>query len=336
MSSSTNTTELQLRGLHGNNPLGFLAALGVLVALDHSGKEARMHWVDGVVPTPVLTTDASSDDIARAAISLNEALRESITKYFPGPPDSSNDDLALKLKGGQVREILRSARERGIGTRLWLSLLSEGAGQEDTSEWSKPTALSFTTGSEKVVSILKNILKSTKPCHIHAALENMANKNEIASTRTMRWNMNSNRPYALMAHDPASKKNGEKKMTNLGAESLAVLGLHCVPCFTDGGRARTQGVVKDQGKKTEYSRATFCWPLWKYPLPLQVVKTLLAQVAPKSHSHPKRIIPENLSSCYPCWGLFLVFESSIFYLKSRGSFRPSCEMWSDRPYPNLA
>ena len=62
-----------LRGLPGDNPLGFLAALGVQVALDDQGGHHRLHWTDDPIPRPVVSPALDFQDVANAALAVGSA-----------------------------------------------------------------------------------------------------------------------------------------------------------------------------------------------------------------------------------------------------------------------
>ena len=74
----TDSDETVLRGLPGDNPLGFLAALGVQIALDAQGHDHRMRWSDEPIPYPVLSPSA---DLVLIAASV----RAVAARWLEGP-----------------------------------------------------------------------------------------------------------------------------------------------------------------------------------------------------------------------------------------------------------
>jgi len=56
------SANVELKALDGANPLGFLAALGTMIALNRAGeREAKLHWRVGPTWVPVITRVAVSD-----------------------------------------------------------------------------------------------------------------------------------------------------------------------------------------------------------------------------------------------------------------------------------
>lgn len=104
---------LKLAGIDGANPLGFLAAVGALVSLQHAGEgQVRLRWARDRVWTPVLE-GLSTSDPAELSEALVIALR--------GRPVSDQDEQnrkstesVFKAAKKAVEDKKKEIRERGL------------------------------------------------------------------------------------------------------------------------------------------------------------------------------------------------------------------------------
>ena len=94
-----------LRGLPGDNPLGFLAALGVQVAMEDRGLDCRLHWTDDPIPRPVVTPARDLEEITNAALAVAAA-------WLDGPALHEAIEPKLKLRRPQHSGVPPS-RSRG-------------------------------------------------------------------------------------------------------------------------------------------------------------------------------------------------------------------------------
>jgi hypothetical protein len=74
---------LDLNGLDGTNPAGFLAGLGVLTILNHLGYLARLWWSDSVVPRARLDCVASIDALVDEVMRDKEKMADAPLLAFP-------------------------------------------------------------------------------------------------------------------------------------------------------------------------------------------------------------------------------------------------------------
>ncbi len=300
---------IKLKGLSGDNPQHFLAALGVVTALDARGADVQMWWENNTLLNPVISSAFSYKDIADAAKRL-------ASEWIQGSrllaDDLTTKGQQLKFPHDKVRELMSQARETEGGDRFLYSCISEGARPEGDKTVSKPSALCFTSGTEYFAKHAQNILTYVTSNDIRESLTSPNAYKDLGGGMTMRWNALDSAQYALAARDPS----GEKKLTNPGAELLSILGFSCIPCFTANGRTRTQGVKPRQPGKSEYKGAQFCWPLWKRPMRLTAIRTIVA------HSHSTD--PGRYTSC----GISKLFAADIGDLpQGRKSFRFSHVVW---------
>ncbi len=262
-------TTVRLTGLDGSNPLAFLAALGVLVALDEACSGAdrpRLGWafdgrwlpqVHSQYPDMDMLVDVLDQD--RQSASAEPALR---FKYNKGAKDIEDikpppEDLAAKLKEwvGDPSAVHRRTLD-------WMSaFVSEGA--TDRSGAAKPSALHFTAGQQKFLKAVRELQAGVSPTDLRAALEGPWPYD--SKLPVMGWDNTETRDYALRAYNPSN----DKKLGNPGADWLAVRGLILLPTAACRQRQQTAGV------RGGWKTSTFTWPMWTPAATLDEVRSLV-------------------------------------------------------------
>ena len=297
-----------LPGLPGDNPLGFLAALGVQVALDDQGVRHRLHWTDDPIPRPVVSPALDFQDVANAALAVASA-------WLDGPALDKAIGPKLKLRRPHIRDYLRRGRDAGSSGALAFCLLAEDS--LDNGENAKPSDLYFTAGQQKFVSMARTILAEVTVCEL---VEDIESAWRYRSSRdSLMWDSTDDRLHAYSAADPTSSQN--PKLTNPGAEALAVLGLSRYPCFASPRATLTQGCSGG------WKRGEFAWPLWTVPATARAVASLLAHVtAPDAGGlgdSARRV------GWYRAWGLSRVMQSQIRRSSQGGygTFGPPRVVW---------
>ena len=281
-----------LRGLEGMNPLAFFSALGVQTAFAGEDEQPRLWWSDDVMPCAVVDKRFTVDRIADQALETCETLKKSFA-VNPARSDGSmmpkGDEL--KLRPDDIRVYLREAAHRGSGGHLATALVAEGS--LDNNGVAKPTDFYFTAGQQKFLNTTRKILDAVKYKDFVADLASpWRYQSELPS---LGWDVTDDRVYALRANNPGP----ERKLTNPGAEALAILGLSLYPVYAGIGRTLTQGCFGS------WKAGYYSWPLWIKPATSNAVKSLLAHA---SHHNP---IESKLDRWFRSWGISMVLRSSI-------------------------
>lgn len=295
-----------LGGLPGDNPLGFLAALGAQVAMAEQGADHCLHWTDEPIPHPVLSPACGLDEVARVVRSVARA-------WLDGPALDESINPGLKLKRDEIREYLHRGRAAGSSGSLAACLLAENS--LDNSLKAKPSDLYFTAGQQKFVSMARTILGEVTEEEI---VDDMTQPWSYRSEReSLMWDTVDDRLHALSHADPTKSQN--PKRTNPGAEALAVLGLSRYPCF-----ASPQGTLT-QGCSGSWKRGRFVWPLWTVPATGRAVRSLLAQAGMPAESGAAR----RRRQWYRSWGLSRIMQSQIRRSDQGGygTFGPPRVVW---------
>ena len=304
-------TGTHLSGLEGTNPLGFLAALGVQVAFATEDEQPRLWWSDDITPHAVVDETFTADRIADAALAAFERWRSGPAanpRREDGSPMPRGDDL--KLKAEHIRTYLELAGEPAVGGSFASALVAEGS--LDNKGDAKPTDFYFTAGQQKFLDTARKILNAASHTEVLTALEGpWRYESDVPS---LGWDVTDDRTYALRANNPSS----EKKLTNPGAEALALLGLSLYPAFADADKGRTA----TPGCTGKWKAGSYSWPLWRRPATPYVVKSLLA------HAYDHQAA-SGRDRYYRAWGVSNILRSPIRRTDQGGygTFGPSEVVW---------
>lgn len=302
-------SRIQLVGVDGSNPLGFLAALGLLrvvpgAKLGFSEDGSFRAFVDGL--------DKSESDIAALIATDAEAAADK-----SAPWRFTYTKAATKKQGPQKVADLKSPPDDfrkflSACIEAWLTGKDEAAGyaaafatdvavDKTTNKNTKPTAFHFTAANQTFLGAVEDIRASVTQEWVETSL--FKGHGERPGSN-LRWDPGAERNWALMASNPS----GDGTRVDAPLEWLAFRGLPLLPSFPRGSRISTTGVV---GRGDDM---TFTWPLWSIPASLLTTRSAL-QVdwtgSPKERA---------------ARGVFAVCSSAIRRTKGFGNFGPSSVM----------
>ena len=303
-----------LTGLEGNNPLGFLAALGVQVLYDFEDQQPKLWWTDDVTPHAVVNPEFNIDRIVEQALEVFPQWLESLAL---NPGFGAKADNTAKFSPSDLRKYLDKTRSCQPGNRLATALVAEGS-LDGAGKVAKPTDLYFAAGQLKFLNIIRTVLTKVEREAVFEGLKGPWSY--TSSLSSLGWDVTDDRIYAIAPANPAK----EKKKTNPGAEALAVLGLSRHPVFASldhRGRHRTLTI----GCSGPWRRGgTYTWPLWRRPAAPSAVRSLLAHATGGERANDRR------SDWYRGWGVFQVMRSVIWRSDQGGygTFRPPRSIWS--------
>ncbi len=293
---------VHLTGLHGTNPLGFLAALGTQVAFASEEEQPRLWWTDDVTPHAVVEADFGLERIAEQSMK-SFACWAASSAMNPRMPKGDE----LKFTPRDLRAYLKRA-SRGPAGGLATALVAEDS--LDDNGKAKPSDLYFTAGQQKFLDTARKVLRGVSREDVRTGLAGpWAYGSALPS---LGWDVADDRRYALRANDPG----GERKRTNPGPEALALLGLTLHPVFRGAGGTLAQGC------SGAWKTAVYSWPLWNKPASLNAVKSILAH----AYDHPAA---SDRRTWFRSWGVFRVLKSSIRRSGQGGygTFRPPAVAW---------
>lgn len=282
--------EVSLPALEGTNPLGFLAALGVLDALGCVGREVVLRWTDELVPHAVIGGIGNEDDLVAALDYEREAWNDSLVLGYPARSplrDAKPDRSTLR---DWYEEALTHSDARGVD--MLCALVAEGA--LDGNGNAKPTHLHFTAGQQRFLEMVRTLGVNVDQDRLREALYGpWAYDSPLP---TLAWDVaRGERVYAIRATNPS----GEKRLGVPGADWLAFRGLVFYPVYAYRGSLRTTGC------NAEWKRSAWRWPLWSVFTTRAVARSLVAD--PRVVAKDAMLRRDELTSR----GLLCVLEAPI-------------------------
>lgn len=276
---------LLLHGLDGSNPLAFFAALGATVAAHRIFPETRLSWsfVDGAW-RPVLTGCEQQKDVFLEQ--LHSALHKApmwmfeIDSKLPFPVEKYVE--ALKMSAGQA----------GIESRRDCDLLA-AFGTEMYPEPDTKKVLNFQDTRLRMVRsgdsagqgfpvYARAIREATGVAHLRRTLFEPWDYLD-SSFSSLRWDPIEDQRYALRWRDPSKAGRDDGPGGMLGANSLAIEALCCLPTMPVGRSAETTGFQRRHRQGT-----FFTWPIWNAAVSLDTVRSLLSLAALGHPDIPRR------------------------------------------------
>lgn len=313
---SEHTFPLNLDGLDGTNPMGFLAGLGVLTVLDHLDCPARLWWSDSVVPR------ARIDGIGSVDAIVDEVVRDK-DKFADGPlldypPGNPAGDVKF-ARPQDVRGFLDHCRQSEPSASLSAALVCEDV--VDNQKKARPTDLHFTSGPQQFLDIARELQRHVTAHHVRNALEG-AWEYEVCQYRSgkqrkhlksFKWDSTDDRDYARSATKPSD----DDKPSVPGADWLSFRALALFPVLPGKDRVLTPG------GGDRWNDRWFTWPLWQVPLSTPAARSLI-QAVPRDEA-----MPGTFLAAAEAWGVHRLMRSRITPAgKGYSTFRPSQVVWS--------
>ncbi|MBW3643384.1 MAG: hypothetical protein KY447_10765, partial [Actinobacteria bacterium] len=212
---------LQLDGLPGTNPLGFLAAVGVLDVLARAGRQARLAFADDLVPVALIQGAEGLDDLLTALDQDRATWMHSVVLHGPDsrPLDDAKPDS--RTAASWARAVADTVASGRADSDLYCALVAEGA--VDQSGKGKPTHLHFTAGQQRFLAMARELVSRVDVDRFREAV--VGPWRDDSTLPSLSWDNRGGRPYALRASDPSKIKRASVP----GADWLALLGLASLP-----------------------------------------------------------------------------------------------------------
>lgn len=274
-------TGIPLRALEGTNPLGFLAALGVLDAVSATIPGATLHWTNDLVPHAVVGGPGDLGQLLDTLDKDREQSADSAVLRFPA------DGLPLadaKPDGRQLRQWFEHVGERNrhrADADLLSALVAEDA--FDNNGRAKPTHLHFTAGQQKFLSMVRELADTVDRDRLQEAI--CGPWRYDSPLPSLSWDARGERVYAVRAVNPSN----EKRLGVPGADWLAFRGLVFYPVMRT-----SRGSLRTTACDVEWKNSAFRWPIWTRPVTRYVVRSLVAD--PSLVSRPPTATPADLAA----------------------------------------
>ena len=254
-------------GLSGANPLGFLAAMGLLRLLRKQSRAARLCFLSDGSFNPFV--EGVEGDIA-TLVADDAALAEGKKVWWLEYEKAGKNGVRvadIKAPPLVFREFLAACVERwckgdgepaGYAAAFGTSVAVDKTKNKNT----KPTALHFTAANQEFLRVVEGTRASVTQ---EWAARSLFDGHATRPGSNLRWDPASERNWALMPNNP----NDEGTIVDAPLEWLAFLGLPLFPSFPCGSRILTTG-VSGRGEAMKMT-----WPLWSVPASLETARSLM-------------------------------------------------------------
>ncbi len=258
---------LLLPGLDGTNPLGFLAALGILTCVSKSEKPtlARMGWVRSHATwVPRIKFDYSEHSMQEA--SLLDLVEETLTTNRSEHPANLYEELqaANNRRRSFFVQVLASASVRQRHRVDFLAAIASDVTPDDAVSQIQTTRRDYHLGN------IDSIMANARREHLQRAIFHPWDYADPLDNQSLHLDPTEDRRHAYQwkkpSGDPSRKRNGGM----LGANRLAIEAIALINSFPNKGKLRTLGFQGDRSTNTFWT-----WPIWGPLVSYETMKTLL-------------------------------------------------------------
>ncbi|HMN94864.1 MAG TPA: type I-U CRISPR-associated helicase/endonuclease Cas3 [Phycisphaerales bacterium] len=282
---------VSLIGLDGANPLAFLAALGVLRGLsgDAGSDRVRIRWeASGGAWRPIV----ESDDLDEAGILDRLLDRAHATATHPTLCAADNIQFTPEAFASHARECMES--DDPDATEYLAALASDAVVTE--AGMVADTALRTMSGAghQHFLRTMRSVLESVDRDHLERTLFAPWDYGDPLRNLSLRFDPLDDRRYALQWSDPSGDPTRATRGSMLGANALAVLGVPLLRVAPAGRSLETTGFT-GRGSGDRF----WSWPIWTVPVPIDVVRSLLAIEAIVAERPPRgELRPRGIAAVF--------------------------------------
>ncbi|QDU47877.1 type I-G CRISPR-associated protein, Cas3-extension family [Gimesia panareensis] len=313
MTQSTNRAEtenresLLLPGLDGANPLGFLAALGVLRTLSLHNASITLHW------TPANGTWCAALSAADAQLSKDDVL-ERLEAVLPAPDEDLCERILKDL--GKLPDNSRHSHFGGKANaatqmdRVYVDLLAAFS-----SDCVPADAINQiqTVRRDYFLKNVESIVARTDRYHLERSLFQTWDYADSLENQSLHLDPSEDRRHAYQWNQPSGDPNRKKQGGMLGANRLAIEAIPLLVSVPINDRLNTLGF---SGLKMGTVRWT--WPIWTIPATRHLVSSLLTI----SVIQQDEIRPHDVLKLHEM-GVSAVFRSELILVQQTKNFSPS-------------
>ncbi len=257
---------LELTGLTGDNPLGFLAACGLLRSCSSPAEPGtiRLAWTRSEKTGAYVAALHIKKIIDTACLTKIINRRCAMIKQLPAFCWSSKIDDRLKYRDSASTLLAQSnispekKEALGVFAALASDLTTNGKGSLQS------TSLDLISGNQR---FLKSVLELAGPFaedDVRDALRGPWQYRD--DNHSLGWDPQTQRLHALRNKLPEKDKSNRSVRA---AVFLATQALPLFPCFVRGGSLYTTGFYREGGEEW------FSWPIWRDPVSLDTLRSLL-------------------------------------------------------------
>jgi len=254
-------------GLDGTNPLGFLAALGLLriVTEGRPEEQPRMSWQPAMgtwVPCLWHVTDGQKE--------LLDFLEQRLVREYGSHPIGELSFLENKELAGRKKLFRTLVRGRSRHSRVAVDWLAALASDLDLIPPEANNQLQ-TARRDYFRGNVASVLNRTEREHLERSLFHIWDYADALDNQSLHFDPGEDRRHAHQWNRPSGDPNRKKSGGMLGANRLALEALPIFVSLPEKDRLHTLGFSGFHSDDTRWS-----WPLWEIPIGLDVVKSLLS------------------------------------------------------------
>lgn len=267
MSNSSSHNGLLLPGLDGTNPLGFLAALGVLscVSQIHGKFAVRMGWV---------TANATwvPHILFENKVCFKEAhLLDELEQFLVRDRSLHPADLYEKLqiqsncsKRQFFQNVLNHANLQNRKTVDFLSAIASDITPDDAICQIQTTRRDYHLGN------IDSILSQSNREHLRRSLFQTWDYSDPLDNQSLHLDPTEDRRHAYQWNRPSGDPNKKRFGGMLGANRLAI---EAISMFTSFPCAEKLATLGFRGVRSDDTFWT--WPIWKPPIQIEMIRSIL-------------------------------------------------------------
>jgi len=255
---------LLLPGLDGTNPLGFLAALGVLRVIDASNDpgQIRLRWTSANGTWVPALMGSGLDEV-----SLPQLLMDKLSRTIDEHPVRILNDLAVddpKPRFDLFQQHTEDACANGRTEADWLAALASDIIPSSAINQLQTTRRDYFYGN------LTSVIKRTRTDHLRRAIFFPWDYADPLDNQSLHLEPSEDRRHAHQWSKPAGDPDRKTSGGMLGANRLAIEAFALFTSLPSGDALRTIGFTGQRSYNTRWT-----WPIWNVPLSLSVVWSLM-------------------------------------------------------------
>ncbi len=268
-------TDLLLGGLCADNPLSYLAALGVLRTATLAAPASRFEMSWELVNGHWQSRLRSSMETSRATLInlLDRQLKNSATLAA----FTLGDNLTINLNDFRDALVRGRSSASAKDRRNVDFLAAFGSDIIQSQLNSRPidqiTDTDFRTmsgaGHQHFLKTMRTFIEDTQSFHLEKAIFEPWVYDDPLEKHSMRWDPVDDKRYALRWDAPAKDSTKDKFGSVWGGNRLAIEALPLFPTQPRQHKLETTGFSKRDGA------IELSWPVWSVPIDLSVVRSLL-------------------------------------------------------------
>lgn len=265
--------EIELPGLIGSNPLGALAAFGLIRVLSENGVPARLRWKE-------------ADDwiaVVESELSDSESLIRWLTEWIKTRPTSDLEWTKgdVRVEPRVYRDALAKAVREDLHLASFLAALAADGAVDKSKGLIKPSAFYMVSGQQSFLDNLRQILASIRQHPEERWAEALLGPWTYTTVlHSLGWDPAGERIYALRSRAPTS----EKARCVAAAVWLAFEALSFFPALSQDSREETVGFYRNGS-----GRRVWRWPLTRVWVDADTLALLLQRRLTEGEPSPSGV-----------------------------------------------